>query len=78
VVDLASDKDETSKETIASTHHDAPRYILSGETPGRNIRSAPFINHTDLELQIIEELVGRELPYSLAGGGYNAPRKDNY
>jgi len=78
VVDLLADKDEASKETITSEHHDAPRYILSGESAGKNIRSAPMINHTDLELQIIEELVGRTLPYSIAGGGYSSPRKEDY
>jgi hypothetical protein len=78
VVDLFADRDSASKETIASEHHDAPRYILSGESAGKNIRSAPFINHTDLELQIIEELVGRTPPFSMAGGGYSSPRKEDY
>lgn len=78
VVDLAADNDASSTETIASSHHDAPRYILSKESAGKNIRTAPFINHTDFELQIIEEMVGRELPYSVAGGGYSSPRKDDY
>ena len=78
VVDLAADNDKHSTETITSQHHDAPRYILSNESSGRNIREAPFINHTDLELQIIEELVGREPPFSMAGGGYAAPRRTDY
>lgn len=78
VVDLFADNDKRSTETIASSHHDAPRYILSNESPGKNIRSAPFINHTDLELQIIEELVGRVPPFSMAGGGYSSPRRSTY
>jgi len=76
VVDLSADNDsadndKSSTETITSRHHDAPRYILSNEASGQNIREAPFINHTDLELQVIEGLVGREPPFTMAGGGYS-------
>ncbi len=78
VVDLFANNDKSSTETITSLHHDAPRYILSNEASGRNIREAPFINHTDLELQVIEELVGREPPFTMAGGGYSAPRRTDY
>jgi hypothetical protein len=78
VVDLIANNDQQSRETITSQHHDAPRYILSSEQPGRNIRDAPFINHTDLELQVIEELVGRTPPFSMAGGGYSSPRRSDY
>lgn len=78
VVDLFANNDKQSTETITSEHHDAPRYILSNESAGNNIRSAPFINHTDLELQIIEELVGRTPPFTMAGGGYSAPRRSTY
>lgn len=78
VVDLLANNDRQSTETITSEHHDAPRYILSKESAGNNIRPAPFINHTDLELQIIEELVGRTPPFTMAGGGYNAPRRGTY
>jgi hypothetical protein len=79
VVDLFADKDKESRETIVSHHHNAPRYILTNEQPGHNIRPAPFINHTDLELQIIESLVGRTPPFLAAGGGsYTAPRRNDY
>lgn len=78
VVDLYANNDKSSTETITSLHHDAPRYILSNEGRGQNIREAPFINHTDQELQVIEELVGRTPPFSMAGGGYSAPRRTDY
>ncbi len=78
VVDLFADNDKESTETITSQHHDAPRYILSNESKGKNIQPAPFINHTDLELQIIEELVGRTPPFSMAGGSYTGPRRTDY
>jgi hypothetical protein len=76
-VDLAADKDEKSREQVVTTHHDAPRYILSNETAGNNIRSAPMINHTDDELALIETLVGREVPFAFSGG-YGTPRKSGY
>lgn len=78
VVDLYANNDKRSTETITSQHHDAPRYILSNESSGNNIRQAPMINHTDLELQVIEELVGRTPPFMIAGGGYSAPRRTDY
>lgn len=78
VVDLYANNDKHSSETITSLHHDAPRYILSNESSARNIREAPMINHTDLELQVIEELVGRTPPFTVAGGGYSAPRRTDY
>lgn len=78
VVDLFADNDKDSTEVITSSHHDAPRYILSNEAKGKNIREAPFINHTDEELQIIESLVGRNPPFTMAGGGYSSPRRTNY
>ncbi len=78
VVDLFADNDKESSEIITSSHHDAPRYILSNEAKGNNIREAPFINHTDQELQLIESLVGRTPPFSMAGGGYTSPRRTNY
>jgi hypothetical protein len=54
-------------ETVTSTHHNA-RYILaSGE---QLIRKAPFKNHTDLELTLIEALVGRVPPFSLFDDSY--------
>jgi hypothetical protein len=38
----------------------------------------PFINHTDSELALIEELVGRETPFSYNSGAYEVPRKRSY
>lgn len=75
--ELLSLKDETSHETINTQHHDSPRYILSGEAAGKNIRVAPMRNHTDDELALIESLVGREVPF-VFNGGYGVPRKSGY
>ena len=74
VVDLTATKDQQSKETISSAHHDAPRYIHADGQTGKKIEAAPFKNHTDLELMLIEELVGRTVPFN-TGGGYSGPRR---
>ena len=58
-----------------SRHHDRPLYILTGEQPGRNIRLAPFINHTDQELMLIETLVGRQPPFVFPKADYSGPRR---
>lgn len=76
VVDLEAATDTNSREQITSLHHDAPRYISATGPIGQRIRPAPFINHTDTELMLIEELVGRVPPFAFSGSGYTSPRRD--
>jgi hypothetical protein len=76
--DIASASDSTSRETVVSRHHDRPLYILTGEQAGRNIRLAPFINHTDQELMLIEALVGRTPPFVFPKDDYTRPRRRTY
>ena len=75
VSDVAATNDPQSRETVAAKHHDRPLYIVSGEQAGKNIRSAPFINHTDQELMLIETLVGREPPFVFPKSDYTGPRR---
>jgi len=75
VADIAATADPASQETVVSTQHDRPLYILTGEQPGQNIRRAPFINHTDQELMLIETLVGRTTPFVFPKGDYTGPRR---
>jgi hypothetical protein len=75
VTNMTSTEDPGSQETIASKHHDAPRYILAKGDSGKRIQSAPVINHEDIELLLIEELVGRTPPFSVSDSGYSAPRR---
>jgi len=77
--DVASSIDPSSKETIVSKHHDNPLYILDKAKAGQSIQRAPFINHTDQELMLIETLVGRTPPFVFPMDDYNSPRRDfNY
>lgn len=76
--DIASSSDPASRETVVSRHHDRPLYILTGEQPGQNIRLAPFINHTDQELMLIEALVGRTPPFVFPRDDYRQPRRRTY
>jgi hypothetical protein len=75
VTSMTSTEDPSSQETIASKHHDAPRYIVKDGAKGERIRPAPVINHEDIELLLIEELVGRTPPFSVSDSGYSAPRR---
>lgn len=75
--DLASVNDAQSKETVVTTHHDAPRYILANADSGNSIRPAPVVNHTDEELELIESLVGRSVPFTFTGD-YDSMRKSGY
>ncbi len=66
--EIVAVNDPNSKERIVSEHHDAPRYISASGQDGQLIRPAPFKNHDDIELQLIEELVGRQPPFPVPGG----------
>jgi hypothetical protein len=76
VADIASSTDPESMETVAAQHHDRPLYIVKGQPPGRNIRNAPFVNHTDQELMLIEALVGRTPPFIFPKSDYTGPRRN--
>jgi hypothetical protein len=73
--DIVAANDPTSRETVVSRQHDRPLYILAGEPAGANIRAAPFINHTDQELMLIEALVGRSPPFVFPKDNYMGPRR---
>lgn len=75
ITEVSANKDPDSKETIAAKQHDRPVYILADEGRGKNIRNAPFVNHTDQELALIETLVGRTPPFAFPKDTYNAPRR---
>ncbi len=75
ITEVSANKDPDSKETIAAKQHDRPVYILADEGRGKNIRNAPFVNHTDQELMLIETLVGRSPPFVFPKDIYNAPRR---
>lgn len=68
--------DPGSRDTVQSLHHDKPLYILRKADPGLSILPAPFVNHTDQELMLIEALVGRTPPFVFPLEQYNAPRRD--
>ncbi len=73
--DIAAVNDPVSRETVVSRQHDRPLYILEGQLSGQNIRAAPFINHTDQELMLIEALVGRTPPFVFPRNNYLRPRR---
>jgi hypothetical protein len=75
VAEVEANKDPESKDTVVSKKHDRPLYIVADAKPGESIRDAPFINHTDQELMLIETLVGRVPPYVFPRDSYRAPRR---
>jgi len=66
--DLPRADDPDIKETVVSEHHDSPKYILADTSIGNRIQPAPFKNHDDQELLLIETLVGRTTPYVVPRG----------
>lgn len=73
--DIAAIDDPTITERIVSVHHEAPRYVLARPEKGKRIIPAPFKNHDDLELMLIESLVGRAPPFSLFDEDYGGARR---
>ena len=71
-IEIAVADDPSVTERIESKHHDAPRYVVKA---ARRIVPAPFINHTDVELALIEALVGRKPPFALFDEDYGGARR---
>lgn len=62
--------DPAAAETVRTLRHDQPRYIygkgapnMNGKGPQKMMQAAPVVNHTDAELQMLEALVGRKVPF---------------
>lgn len=55
---------------------DRPLTILKSAARGQHIVDAPFINHTDQELALIEALVGRTTPFVFPNDAYRTPRRN--
>lgn len=66
--DLSLPDNPLVSETIVSEHHTAPRFILADQSAANRIVPAPFFNHDDQELLLIETLVGRTTPYVVPQG----------
>ena len=60
----------SARETVRTTHHEQPRYIMPKGAP-QMLMTAPVINHTDAELSMLESLVGRSVPFEPFGQSYN-------
>jgi hypothetical protein len=50
-------------ETVITTHHDHPLYLYDDARMPSMMVNAPVINHTDAELVMLENLVGRWPPF---------------
>jgi len=75
-VGLYSSQDLDDSQLITATHHDAPKYITDKKARGTHIRSAPFKNHTDAELKLLEAIVGREVPFGIESELYKGERRE--
>jgi len=54
--------DPAARETVRTSHHEQPRYVMATGAPQMILR-APVLNHTDAELILLESLVGRQPPF---------------
>jgi len=70
--DIESAMDPSARETVRTTHHEQPRYVMGMGAP-QMLMGAPVINHTDAEVIMLEALVGRRPPF-LDRPGYQPGR----
>lgn len=75
-VGLYAKDDLNDSELITATHHDAPKYISDKKVRDTVIRPAPFKNHTDAELKLLEAIVGREVPFGIESELYKGERRE--
>jgi len=61
--EIVSAMDPAARETVRTQHHEQPRYVMGMGAP-QMIMGAPVVNHTDAELTMLENLVGRWPPFS--------------
>lgn len=60
---IHSVQDPSAQETIQANHHDDPRYIHDPALGVPILEKAPMLNHTDDQLIMLEDLVGRQPPF---------------
>jgi len=61
--EIVSAMDPAARETVRTQHHEQPRYVMGMGAP-QMIMGAPVVNHTDAELTMLENLVGRWPPFT--------------
>jgi hypothetical protein len=61
--EIVSAMDPAARETVRTRHHEQPRYVMGTGAP-QMIMGAPVVNHTDAELTMLENLVGRWPPFT--------------
>lgn len=75
-VAMSSAFDPNDTRMVTATHHDAPKYLSNRPIRGTHVRPAPFKNHTDAELKLIEAIVGREVPFGIESELYSGERRE--
>ena len=60
--EIVSVAEPSARETIRTTRHEQPRYVMGTGAP-QMLMGAPVVNHDDVELNMLESLVGRRTPW---------------
>ena len=60
--EIISVADPSARETVRTTRHEQPRYVMGSGAP-QMLMGAPVVNHDDVELNLLESLVGRRTPW---------------
>jgi len=60
--EIVSVADPSARETVRTTRHEQPRYVMGTGAP-QMLMGAPVVNHDDVEVNMLESLVGRRTPW---------------
>ena len=60
--EIVSTADPSARETVRTQHHEQPRYVMGSGAP-QMLMGAPVVNHSDAEIMLLENLVGRRPPF---------------
>ena len=60
--EIISVADPSARETVRTKQHEQPRYVMGSGAP-QMLMGAPVVNHDDIELNLLESLVGRRTPW---------------
>lgn len=60
--EIVPNADPSARETVRTRQHEQPRYVMGTGAP-QMLMGAPVVNHSDWELMLLENLVGRRPPF---------------
>jgi hypothetical protein len=62
-IELGASANPRDRETLTATRHNNPRMIYAQPKDGQLFEPAPFVTHSDAEMEMLERAAGRKAPW---------------